>query len=337
MGLSGITPTHSGQWATWKHRWGPTAVAGAVSAAIHVVALVCLCFVEFSRSSAEAAPLPSPSAAVQRISQLARQVRVLPKPKVQRPPVTAGPGARPATVERVFDSLRALPTFEPNVPAATTVLPFEWPDRARIGEQVEFFGSKAARRRVCYIVECSSAMQGSLEQVRRALIQSIEALQPDQYFGIIFFGGGRLWEFGADPLLRATPRTVSSAAAFIKAVEPSGSADPAAAFERAVQIGGRRQGGGLVIYFLTRGFEAAGIDAVRASQHIYSLLDGFAPGVQVNTIGLSVPGMDRRALEQIAEATGGLFVSPGRPGDDTGDTTDIAGHSFLDTMVDNDE
>ncbi|HEX41996.1 MAG TPA: VWA domain-containing protein [Phycisphaerales bacterium] len=327
-----MTTAQTQQWARWKHRWGPGAVAGAVSVAIHVVALVLLCFFEFGRSSAEAASLTSPSAAVQRISQLARQVRVLPKPKVQRPPVTAGPGAEPATVERVFDSLRALPTFEPNLPAATTVLPFEWPDRVRIAEHVEFFGSKAARRRVCYIVECSPAMQGSLEQVRRELIGSIEALQPDQYFGVIFFGGGRLWEFGGDRLLRATPRAVAAAAAFIKAVETSGSADPAAAFERAVQIGGRQQAGGLVIYFLTRGFEAAGIDAVRASQHIYSLLDGFAPGVQVNTIGLAVQGMDRRVLEQIAEATGGVFVSPGRAAGETDDTMDIVGHSFFDGM-----
>jgi len=304
---------------------------------VHVVALVLLCCFEFGRSSVEAAALPSPSATVQRVGQLARQVRVLPKPKVQRPPVTAGPGAQPATVDRVFDSLRPLPTFEPNIPAATTALPFDWPDRMRIAEHVEFFGSKAARRRVCYIVECSAAMQGSLEQVRRELIESVEALELDQYFAIIFFGGGRLWEFGGDRLLRATPRAVSSAAAFVKAVEASGSVDPAGAFERAVQIGGRQQAGGLAIYFLTRGFEAAGIDAVRASQHIYSLLDGFAPGVQVNTIGLAVQGTDRRVLEQIAEATGGVFISLGRAGDETDDTTDIAGHSFLDTRVNRDE
>ena len=145
-------------------------------------------------------------------------------------------------------------------------------------------------------------------RVRDELIQSIGNLQPDQYFYIIFFGAGGMFESGNGHLLRATEQAKNTACEFINSVQPSGKTNAFAALERAVQI---RDSSGVspsVIYFLTDGFELAAEETHRFSQRIINLLKRFAPTTKINTIGFWPQGSDRKILETIAAQSGGECV-----------------------------
>ena len=102
-------------------------------------------------------------------------------------------------------------------------------------ERIGFFGSFTERRKICYLVDCSGSMRGVFRRVRKELKESIGNLQRDQYFHIIFFGGGRLIEFSNGRLLRVTEKAKFSACDFIDSVEP---VEQTNALERGMQIRG---------------------------------------------------------------------------------------------------
>jgi hypothetical protein len=151
-------------------------------------------------------------------------------------------------------------------------------------------------------------MRGIFVQVRKKLKESIGKLQPDQYFYIIFFGGGRLFEFGNDKLLRATSKTKSAACDFIDSVRPAGQTNALVALERAVQIRDGSGSAASLVYFLTDGFELTIEDEQRFSQKIANLLARFAPRTRINTIGFWPQKGDRKMLEAVAKQSGGEFV-----------------------------
>ncbi len=151
-------------------------------------------------------------------------------------------------------------------------------------------------------------MQGVFGRVRRKLKESIGNLQQDQYFYIIFFGGGKLFEFGNGRLLRATQKAKLAAYEFIDLIGPAGQTNALAALERAVQIRDSRARSPSVVYFLTDGFELTTEDKQRFSQKIANLLKRFAPTTRINTIGFWPQSSDRQLLKVIARQSGGEFV-----------------------------
>ena len=159
-------------------------------------------------------------------------------------------------------------------------------------------------------------MQGVFRQVQDKLKQSIQALAPDQYFYIIFFGGDRLYEFGAGSLyvgqagrlLRASPKAKSAAYNFIDSIKPWGQTNAWQALQRAVQIRDSKGGSPSVIYFLTDGFELTEQDAHKLPQKVAELLREFAPTAKINTIGFWPASTDREILQSIAEQTGGQCI-----------------------------
>jgi Mg-chelatase subunit ChlD len=174
--------------------------------------------------------------------------------------------------------------------------------------RVEFFGSWTEERKVCYAVDSSGSMRGMFRRVRENLKKSIEALQPDQYFYIIFFGGKELLELGSGRLLRATPKAKSAAYDFIDSVQPAGQTNALAALERAVQIRDSSGNSPAVIYFLTDGFELTTENTRRFSQRISNLLRKSSPKTKINAIGFWPTKGDRKTLEAIATQSGGEFV-----------------------------
>jgi len=177
--------------------------------------------------------------------------------------------------------------------------------------RIEFFGSGSGQRKVCYLVDCSGSMQGIFSKVQKKLKESIAALQPDQYFYVIFFGGDKLHELGDGKLLRATPKAKSAANGFIDTMRPSGKTNAMAALERVVQIRDGKGAGASLVYFLTDGFELTNEDAAAFPQTIANLLGQFAPAMRINTIAFLPQADDRRMLQTIAEQSGGEFVCVG--------------------------
>jgi Mg-chelatase subunit ChlD len=250
-------------------------------------------------------------AKVSRVRKLIQANPVIPKPKIKKPTKGrfAGKTSGLLPASQIFD------TTKPNSqnwvdlakPAASQTA-FSLMSSRILPHRIEFFGSFAEQRKVCYVVDCSGSMQGIFGRVRKKLKESIAGLQPDQYFYIIFFGGDRLFEFGNGQLLRATPKTKSAAYDFIDLVQPAGQTNALAALERAVQIRDRRGVSPSIVYFLTDGFELTTEDAQRFPQKIANLQKRFAPMTRINTIGFWPQGNDRKMLEAIAMQSGGEFV-----------------------------
>ncbi|RKY24158.1 MAG: hypothetical protein DRP62_04375 [Planctomycetota bacterium] len=290
-------------------RWGGSVALWAwfISITLHLVVLAALGVLKFSRSDADYKHRPVPMATVSQVKELIEANPVIPKPKIKK---SIGDRFR----ESPRKLLPANQIFGAAKPSSPSISDFARPSAptgvssasgANLPRGIEFFGSRTDRRKVCYVVDCSGSMQGVFRRVQKKLKDSIVALQPDQYFYIIFFGNNRLFEFGDGRLLRATEQARSAACDFIESIQPAGRTNAVAALERAVQIRDSFGVSPSVIYFLTDGFELTMEDAGKFSQKISNLLKSFAPTAKINTIGFWPQSNDRKMLEIIAEQSGG--------------------------------
>jgi len=281
------------------------------SIAVHLIVLTSPSFVELPRSAAEVKQKAVPTAKISQIKKLMQTAGVIPKPKIKRPTKRGFTKKSDSLlpVNQIFGAVKPVSEDLPNLAKpSVSMSEFPLPSGANLREGIEFFGSFAEERKVCYVVDCSGSMQGVFGQVRKKLSESIGKLQPDQYFYIIFFGGDRLFEFGDGKLLRATEEVKSAAYEFIDSIQPAGQTNALSAFERAVQIRDSMAQSSAVVYFLTDGFELTAEDEQRFSQKAASLLAKFAPGTRINTIGFWPQSDDREMLRTIARQSGGDFV-----------------------------
>jgi len=290
--------------------------AWLASIAVHLIVLAAFWAVKFSPCrqqagvKAQGKARPTPMAKISRIRKLIQAAPIIPKPKIKR----SAEGGFAGKTDKLLPTNRVFSIIKPDsqdlgdlAEAVHSQSVFLLPNSTDWPHRIEFFGSRTEQRKVCYLVDCSGSMRGIFVEVRKKLKESIGNLQPDQYFYIIFFGDGRLFEFG-DSLLRATEQTKSAAYNFIDSIRPAGQTNALAALGRSVQI--RDDGGDApsLVYFLTDGFELTTEGAERFSQKIVNLLARFAPRTRINTIGFWPQSDDRQMLEAIARQSGGEFV-----------------------------
>lgn len=283
--------------------------AWSVSIVVHIVVLLVFGVVKFSRFVPQQLQNVIPTASVTQIKKIIEAAPVVSKPKIKRNDESCLAGViKPAVLP--------VPVFETEKPqshriddlAGTTCSVAD----SSVAEQVlspgtEFFGSYTDRRKVCFVVDCSGSMKGILEQVKNRLKKSIQSLQADQYFYIIFFGSDRLFEFGSERLIRASVRAKSDACDFIDRIKAAGQTNAIVALERAVQIRDSSGSSPAVIYFLTDGFELTNQNNGFAWR-ITNLLNRYAPETKINTIGFWPDRNDRMMLQTIARQSGGEFV-----------------------------
>ena len=289
--------------------------AWMVSVSVHLAVVVLFGVVRFPQCKAQELLMPSPTAKITRIKELIEATPAIPKPKVKKPSKSyiARSSDRMLPGHDVFGGVglgsRAGAYSRPELPKPSTVQSFSSSLRdAGLPQRIEFFGSSTDERKVCYLVDCSGSMQGIFGRVRKELKESIGKLQPDQYFYIIFFGGGRLFESGEGRLVRATQIAKSAAYYFIDSIKPAGQTNALQAWERAVQV---RDGDGAspsLVYFLTDGFEITTEGAQSLNERIAELLGQLPPGTRVNTIGFWPASDDRELLETMARQSGGESV-----------------------------
>jgi hypothetical protein len=294
-------------------RSGSVAVwAWTASIAIHLVVLTVFGVVRLSHPRAGDNQRLIPTARISRVEKFIRTSPITPKPKVKRP-------VREDIAKAREQLLPASPIFNTPRPAmqdvSKSILPAPSIERSisptgsiNLPNAVEFFGSWIKERKVCYVVDSSGSMRGMFGQVQKNLKKSIEALQPDQYFYIIFFGGEKLLESGGGRLLRATPKAKSDACSFIDSVRPTGQTNAMAALEKAMQVHDSSGNGPAVIYFLTDGFELTTENARSFPQRVSNLLRRFSPKTKINAIGFWPTKNDRKMLETIATQSGGEFI-----------------------------
>lgn len=293
-------------------RWRTGSVsfwAWTASIALHLVVLAVFGIVKFAHGDARAEQAPRPIAKVSRVRKLIRAAPTIPKPKVKRAVKSrsAKSAGRLLPAGRILDTPKAAPQDLLNLvkPSALQSV-FSAAPGSISPHSTEFFGSTTDQRKICYLVDCSGSMHGVFGRVREKLAESIQTLQPDQYFYIIFFGGDTLFEPGDGRLVRATEQAKSAACDFIESVRPAGQTNAMAALQRAVQVRDGR--GPSIIYFLTDGFELTTRDTRSFPQEIADLLSRFAPTTKINTIGFGTQTDDRKMLEIIARQSGGRFI-----------------------------
>jgi hypothetical protein len=233
----------------------------------------------------------------------------IPKPKVKGTSIEAAAASAGGLlpVSQILDGPEAGRPY-PGIPVRHSV---SYGSLASLGggfsKRVEFFGSAAEEREVCYVVDCSGSMKGVFGGVRRKLKESVEKLEADQYFYIIFFGDDRLFEFGGGRLVRATKEAKSAGYDFVDLIEPVGQTNALAALERAVQIRDGQGRSPSIIYFLTDGFELSPREGHMFCRRVEDFRKRFAPATRINTIGFWPQSADRKVLEAIAAQSGGEF------------------------------
>jgi hypothetical protein len=264
------------------------------------------------------------------ITYLMNATRTLPKPKIQQP---AQQGTRIISSQNTAyktavelkgrpEQLTAAGEFggsadsgESTASAELSVLPQQVgvagedvPASAIPQSRTEFFGSSTNKRKICYLVDCSGSMQGLFGRVKKELRKSIDGLEQDQYFAIIFFGKGELIEFEGGKLVRASVKNKQAAYNFIEQVQPAGQGDGIAALNKALNI---RDSSGSVpqtIYFLTDGFDIAGGSDANAELKAAEKFAQNAAGTQINPIAFWPQEQDKKILELICEKSSGQLV-----------------------------
>jgi len=285
--------------------------AWTISIIVHVFVLGIFAVVKFSQWHEAQKQLATPTAKVGQVKRMVEAEPVSPKPKVKKSIANCSAVAsvdRQLPVKQIFDVPRPILQNPQNISNSAKSEPkglMPLSSSMMVPPKVEFFGSVTEDRKICYVVDCSGSMQGIFTRVQKELIKSIEDLDADRYFYVIFFGAGRLYEYGDGRLTRATSDAKTAVCEFIKSVRPTGATNAMAAMERAMQIRDNSGAAPAIIYFLTDGFELTSDSAYRFAEQIKDVRKNFASATKINTIGFWVQGWDGRILEKIAKQSGG--------------------------------
>lgn len=282
------------------------------SAVFHAMLLSVFALVSFSRNETVNAQDRVAAITISQVKEATQEPVLIRKPKIKprtdiRPTMMQSknslviPERKKSTVTSSGLSLKGKNTSDVSLPNAEISLP-----------STEFFGSQTDQRLICYVVDCSGSMQGLFSMVKKQLRQSIESLEPDQYFYIIFFHGNELIESGSGYLHRATDSAKKTAIDFINSIVPSGPTNAFNALKKAMAIrtaSGSRPG---QIYFLTDGFDldqSSDQTSEDFALDIQKLRKAFAPDVKINTIGFWIEDTDGQILKKIAAQSNGNFVN----------------------------
>jgi Mg-chelatase subunit ChlD len=174
---------------------------------------------------------------------------------------------------------------------------------------IEFFSSETDVRKICFVVDRSASMLGTFNKVCNNLKSSVANLRQDQYFDIVFFGGGDIADFGNKRLMRASNARKAAANDFIDSVKPKGTTDAAAALIYAMTIKDSAGNSPQLIYFLTDGLDLNTNETKDISLLIENKRKTLAPSTVINTIGFQTEPSDRIELKNIAKRSGGKFVN----------------------------
>jgi Mg-chelatase subunit ChlD len=284
--------------------------AAVASVVFHIAVLSVLAAAKLYPESAPVTPTYSDDACLAKIKSVTQSSPEIAKPNVRYIENTRFIAAQEqipieskVTAPRIYAS-----DSESAFSSSNSFTDLAWSQQNISLRGVQFFSNQTRSRRLCYLVDRSGSMKGLFEQVKGELARSIMSLQPDHYFGIVFFGGNRVMQFSAGKLVRASQDNKIKALDFIKSVEPDGRTNAPAGFESAVKMADGEGAGPDVIMFLTDGFELSGSDAYRFRQSIIELRRKYLANCVVNTVGFWPSENDRRLLESIADLSGGRFV-----------------------------
>ncbi len=289
--------------------------AWIISAAIHLIVIGVLSIIQFSSSAAEKMQSAVPTAKIQQARRILYTPPEGPKPKINTPAFeeSGSEKSRHINSGQIFTRAKnGNADFDGLSGILVSGKSFISSSNSTFSHKSDFFTSRTRQvlpdRKLCYLVDCSGSMSGMFGWVQQQLRQSIENLEQDQYFCIIFFGNDRIFKFGDGKLVRASNKNKQAAFKFIDSVQPAGKADAFSALRSAIQTHDAAGSAPSLVYFLTDGFELTAENSNLSEQQITNYLKAYAPSIQFNTIGFWPQEQDRKVLEAIARESGGQFI-----------------------------
>lgn len=310
-----INPNCSEKQFSSNKKAGLTIWTLLVSLCLHAVLLAALAFLKVSdyRGPTEISKTKL-HAELQVVKKIIDTPRILPVPGIKKAdfaervqiPVIQGIGwneKKEPKIKKNSDSIKSLAARISAMPPMTAEQP-----------KIEFFGSKTQVKTICYVVDCSGSMQGIFSQVTQNLKKSISSLEPDQFFYIIFFGGGRLYEFGEPAMRRAFPASITEADNFIDSITPAGQTNAKIAIERAFHVKDSLGNSPDTVFLLTDGLDLTeNTGTYYFSKDIQRKRKKFSPQTRINTIGFWTKPTDCVILRDIAEDSRGSFTLIAKP------------------------
>lgn len=286
---------------------GVVACALVFSLGVHAGVFTCFSVIRISGEDDATQPVQN-SVTVAQVRQVAQRQRLLPKPKIKQLELDCVSQNQKLEVEGLP---RNTTDYKINVDHSFNSVTDSdiWSYSSAESSGTEFFGSKTSLRKICYVVDASGSMQGRLGVVRRQLIDSIESLDPDQFFYVIFFHGSKLIELGDGKMIRASRKSMAKANRFIDSVYFEGPTNAMEAIKRAMVIKDSSGNSPELIYFLSDGFDLDTSSTIDFAGLIENLRKRLAPKARINTIGFWVDEHDRDILGKISRFSGGEFVN----------------------------
>jgi len=281
-----------------------------VSLSLHAILLTAFAVTKISPEKLSPKAINTPQGRLNRVKKIIAQPKVSPKPKVSRSEkIVVKP--IPASLPKTLKNLTPIEINTDNKllaskPAAIVTAE----NKISI---TEFFGSKSDTSSICFVVDSSGSMQGIFSQVRENLKNSINSLKPDEYFYIIFFGAGQLYEFGNDVMVRASAANRNRACEFVDSIIPAGTTNAAIALEQAFAVRDSLGKAVELIYFLTDGFDLTDGNSDSFIARIETKRGDICPQTEINTIGFWTKEADCIILKEIAVSTGGNFTLIKKP------------------------
>ena len=290
-----------------------------LSLSLHLLLMVVFAMVQFSRGKLFQSFADSPQGAIRTLEAIEQAGIVVPKPSIKERGYSSAGGiyngeggvgqsgdggsAGNEAGNGGRDSVNSL--IGSSVASAGSVLgEIEDKSPQAKSKTISFFGNVASGRKVCFVVDCSGSMLGFFGQVTENLLQSIDGLRQDNFYGIVVFRGEQVFEVEADKLLRASDTGKERAVEFINSIgTPSGRPDAFSALKKAIRYKDSIGDSPGVIYFLTDGFDYDGF-----ARQVEEYRERYAPVVKIHTIGFMVNKRDADMLEQIALESGGRFT-----------------------------
>ncbi len=173
------------------------------------------------------------------------------------------------------------------------------------GPPSQFMGTGGNAYYICYVIDRSGSMTIAFDYVKKEMLRSIQDLQSEQLFHVIFFSAGDPLEVAAGKLVYASDRNKIEAIKFIGSMVPAGRTDPRLALRKAFALKPRPN----LIYFLTDGaFDPDVLEDLRKWNTGKKTI--------INTIAfLEKPS--EVLLKKIAQENGGTytFINPEHMGD----------------------
>ena len=253
-------------------------------------------------------PAETPAINLRMIERVIAEPTPTPKPKPRIEPIAPVPVQEETTQPLIADPEPSPPVQTQPVPESIEPEVLE-PVSETIVHEVEFFGRKSVVQRVCYVVDCSGSMYGSMYLVKDQLKQSILNLNAQQAFSVVFFTQGQKIMTIGDGMLRpATVKAKSKAVKLIESVRPGGSTNAEHALQWAMKLKDADGHRPEVIYFLTDGFD---LDADRSKafvKRVDRMRRSSAPAAVLHTIGFWPQPQDRQMLQSLAQNAGGEFI-----------------------------